>query len=265
MYLKTSISIKAVLIAVLITATACVRNTDAGGSAVKEDKQPSKSKKPSQEVEKEAFKLSFKNATTFLKEYGEEHNSDEVLIHTDMGDIGIRLYRNTPLHRASFLYLCEQDYFDGTWFYRVSEGHVIQAGNTDGRKTQQKRDAIGEYMIPPELDNRNYHKKGAVAAARPYKGNPDKYSDPYEFYISLGRQYNRGQLLRLAKKHEISFTEDQLNFYSQTPGSPHLDGEHTVFGEVISGMEVVEKISKVKVDAGEWPMRDIPITVEVVN
>lgn len=199
----------------------------------------------------------------FLRQYARKHPEDEALIHTSYGDIRIKLYKNTPLHRANFVYLSRQNYFDGTWFYRVSEGHVIQAGNTDAQRTKDKRKTLGDYVVPSEIRPGNYHQRGAVAAARSYYQNPDKNSDPYEFYIVLGQSYSRRELELLAEMHDMQFSEAQLDFYSSHPGAPHLDGEHTVFGEVIEGMDVVQKINKVKVDEGEWPLVNIPIDVEV--
>lgn len=221
--------------------------------------------KKEEEKKETGDKLKQKDVVEFFTKYGEKQNSDLVRVSTDFGDITIRLYENTPLHRANFLYLTEKDYFDNTWFYRVSPGHVIQAGNTDSRSTQQKRVAIGEYKIPAELNNRNLHKRGAVGAVRGYRGNPEKYSDPFEWYISLGRTYSAEELDRLSAKHNVGFNQNQIDFYADNPGSPHLDGEHTVFGEVVEGMDVVEKINQVETDQGEWPMTNIPITVEIVD
>ncbi len=210
-------------------------------------------------------KITSENARAFLKKYARKHPEDEVLISTSFGDIRIRLYKNTPLHRANFLYLTRQGYFDGTWFYRVSEGHVIQAGNTDSQQTINSRNAIGDFLVPSEIVANNYHKSGAVAAARSYSSNPQKNSDPFEFYIVLGNAYSRAELKLLAEKHDLDLSQEQLEFYNNRPGAPHLDGQHTVFGEVISGMDVVEEISRVRVDEGEWPLHNIPIEVQVLE
>ncbi len=207
--------------------------------------------------------LNDETAPSFLKNYGQSLKDRVVVISTSFGEITIRLYNNTPLHRANFRYLVDRNYFDETWFYRVSKGHVIQAGNTDGRETVKKRNVIGEYHVPAEIVQGNYHKYGAVAAARSYKQNPEKKSDPYEFYIVLGKSYTRGELKLLAEKHDFELSNEALDFYENRRGAPHLDGEHTVFGEVVNGMDVVEKISEVEVDAGEWPLRNIPITISL--
>jgi len=268
-FLKISTSIKFLLLSTFFFLVACdsSESNQVNNSRKKKENEVKSFKelKKQEAGQEDKDKLKQKDVVDFFSKYGKEQESDLVKVSTDFGDITIRLYDNTPLHRANFLYLTEKDYFDSTWFYRVSPGHVIQAGNTDGRRTQQKRVAIGEYKIPAEMDNTNYHKRGAVGAVRGYRGNPEKYSDPFEWYISLGRTYAAEELQRLSAKHGVSFTTDQIEFYADNPGSPHLDGEHTVFGEVVEGMDVVEKINQVETDQGEWPMTNIPIKVEVVD
>lgn len=234
------------------------KNTNVASSAAKGSTQV-------EERESAPKVLTEENATSFLQKYGTNHSENVVTLNTPKGDIKIRLYKDTPLHRANFIYLTNKGYFDDTWFYRVSKDHVIQAGNTDGMETIKKRKKIGEYKIPAEMGLGHFHKYGAVAMARSYYQNPEKLSDPYEFYIILGKSYTRRELELLAEKHEMTFSEAQLDFYSNTKGSPHLDGEHTVFGEVIEGMDVVEAINNVEVDDGEWPLINLPIKAEIVQ
>lgn len=181
-----------------------------------------------------------------------------------MGDIVIRLFEDTPLHRANFLYLTKKGYWDNTWFYRVSKGHVIQAGNTDEQATVDKRIAIGDYTLPAEIGE-HYHFTGAVAMVRSYHNNPQKRSDPYEFYITLGKKYSAAELQAMEQQQSIETNAQQRKLYTTRGGAPHLDNDHTVFGEVVEGMEVVRAISKVKVDSGEWPLDNIPIQVKAIS
>lgn len=166
----------------------------------------------------------------FLMEYGRKTEANKVRIKTRFGNIDVELFRDTPLHRANFLHLVKQDYFDGTFFHRVSEGFVIQGGNSDNPDTNKKRHRIGDFLIPSEFDAGHRHVRGALAAAKYAEQNVSKASSPYEFYI-----------------------------VQDPDGAHHLNNDHTVFGRVISGMDVVDEINKVKTDQSEWPLTNIHI------
>ena len=172
----------------------------------------------------------------FLMEYGRNHDENRVRIKTRFGNIDVELFRDTPLHRANFLYMVNQDYYDGTFFHRVSDGFVIQGGNSDNPDTNQKRHRIGDFLIPSEFDAGHRHVRGALAAAKYSEQNISKASSPYEFYI-----------------------------VQDPDGSPHLDNDHTVFGRVVSGMDVVDEINKVPTDQSEWPLTNIHIEMEVID
>jgi peptidyl-prolyl cis-trans isomerase A (cyclophilin A) len=221
---------------------------------------------PSQDS-KRPLPFTLKNDTIakqFLKAYGEKHSDSLVRIETDFGLITLKLYSGTPFHKANFLFLVnEYNYFDGTWFHRVSPNHVVQGGNNDEPSLQRLRAQIGSYKIPAEFSNRYFHKYGAVAMARSYKGNPAKLSDPFEFYISLGPRYSASQLSAMEEQYSLKLTAHQKQVYQELGGSPHLDKEHTVFGEVIEGMSVVEAIAMVKTDRGEWPLTNIPLKISL--
>ncbi len=184
----------------------------------------------------EPFKLTNKNLREFMIAYGKENPETLVKIKTSYGDIHIKLYKETPIHRANFIYLVKQKYFDETFFYRVAKGFVIQGGNSDRQETANKRFQIGEYTIPQEPVKGLKHVRGAVALSKQWVDNPSNRSTPYEFFIVI------------AKK-----------------GAAHLDGEHTIFGKVVKGMNIADKISNVPVDGSEWPKENIFITAEVIE
>jgi peptidyl-prolyl cis-trans isomerase B (cyclophilin B) len=260
---------RAALVGLFCVAGACQQNT------ISEKKEtstaPATEKTTDQTIKEKVKKPDYPDPLTdstvvfFYQNYADSAKQQYLKIKTSFGNIVIKLYTNTPLHRANMLYLTKQGYFNGTWFHRVSKSHVIQAGNNDEEKTVEKRRVLGDFTIPAEALTENFHKRGAVAAARSYRNNPEKRSDPYEFYIVLGTKYTAKQLEALAEKNNLTFSQRQKELYASQGGAPHLDGEHTVFGKVVEGMEVVEAISQVKVDSGEWPLKNIPIKVETIK
>ncbi|AXT50654.1 peptidylprolyl isomerase [Aquimarina sp. BL5] len=187
-------------------------------------------------LEDEPFKLTNKNMKSFLLQYGKENPETLVRINTKFGDIHIQLYKESPLHRANFIYLVKQKYFDETFFYRVAKGFVIQGGNSDRNQMAHKRHDIGDYTVPHEPITGLKHNRGAVALSKQWVNNPSNRSTPYEFFIVIAKQ-----------------------------GAHHLDGEHTIFGKVVKGMNVADKISNVPVDGSEWPKENIFIKAEVIR
>ena len=197
----------------------------------------SKKKKVKKEVITKAWdSLNRHNTEAFLTEYGNQNPENKVIIKTDFGDIKIRLYDDTPVHRANFIFLTKINYFNTTVFYRIAKNFVLQGGNSDEMYTMKQRKKYGNYLMKPEFRKNRKHKYGALAAARQWKKNPDKLSSPFEFYIVQKRN-----------------------------GAHHLDGEHTVFGEVISGFSVMDKMSKVKVGVDEWPVDDVKMKVAILD
>lgn len=178
------------------------------------------------------------NVVSFLTEYGKKNPETKVLITSSFGDIEIELYKDTPLHRANFIYLVKQHYFDDTFFHRVVPNFIIQAGNSDLVSTQKKRAVLGkEYLLPAEIIPGRFHEYGTVSGAKEYRENPDNKTAPFEFFIFLGPKTS----------------------------TTHLNGKYTIFGKVTKGMDVVEEISKVKADDGDWPLSNIYISVKVIE
>lgn len=209
--------------------------------------------------------LDDKDAVTFLSDYGRSVKASEVTISTSYGTIAVRLYDDTPLHRANFLYLIERKYYTKTSIVRVVPDFVIQGGNSEEREDQRKRNLIGDYTLPAEFRDHYIHKRGALAMSRSYTENPQKRSSAYDFYISLGKPLSQTTLYTTSLENQRTYTEAQKQVYMQTGGTPHLDNEHTVFGEVIRGMEVVERISRVDRDASDWPREHIEVRMEIVK
>ncbi|RDK87125.1 peptidylprolyl isomerase [Marinirhabdus gelatinilytica] len=177
------------------------------------------------------------NVVGFFTQYGKENPETKVKLSTRLGDIYISLYQDTPLHRANFIFLVKNGYFSDTFFHRVVPNFIIQGGNSDLASTNKKRAAIGPtYLLPAEINGRD-HFYGSVSGAKEYRENPDKKSAPFEFFIFLG----------------------------PLTSTSHLNGNYTVFGKVTKGMEVVEEISKLESDDGEWPLQNVYITAQVVD
>ena len=178
------------------------------------------------------------NVVSFLTEYGQKNPETNVLITSSFGDIEIELYKDTPLHRANFIYLVKNKYFDETFFHRVVPNFIIQAGNSDLVSTQKKRADLGkDYLLPAEIIPGRIHEYGTVSGAKEYRENPDNRTAPYEFFIFLGPKTS----------------------------TTHLNGRYTIFGKVTKGMDVVEEISKVKADDGDWPLNNIYISAKVIE
>jgi cyclophilin family peptidyl-prolyl cis-trans isomerase len=186
-----------------------------------------------------------------------------VEIETSLGKIQIKLYNNTPLHRDNFLKLVKEDYYNGTLFHRVINNFMIQAGDPDS-KTAKPGQMLGQggpgYTIPAEFTKENYHKRGALAAARlGDQMNPKKESSGSQFYIVHGRTFSDAELNHIESSSGIAYTPEQREIYKTVGGTPHLDGGYTVFGEVISGLDVIDNIAKVKTQPGDRPVEDVVI------
>jgi len=175
------------------------------------------------------------NVIPFLKAYGKLNKESIILFKTRLGDIKIKLYKETPLHRASFVFLTKTGYFNTTSFHRIVPDFIVQGGNSDHPMTRKLRIKYN-YRIPAEIKPYRKHKYGALAAARQWENNPKKLSSPFEFYMIQDKR-----------------------------GSHHLDGEHTIFGEIIEGFTTMEKIAKLETDKKEWPLKEVFIEALVLK
>jgi len=202
--------------------------------------------------------------------FSQEAKNKKVLIKTEYGDMVIELYDDTPLHRDNFLKLTREGYFDNQLFHRVIGDFMIQGGDPNSINAY-KGEMLGlggpGYTIPAEILPNHYHKKGAIAAAR--KGdpvNPKKESSGSQFYIVQGRVFNKAQLdAYVQMKKHLPFTEEQTKDYTTIGGTPHLDNEYSVFGEIVEGFNVLDSIATVPVDAYNRPIKDIKYTIEVIE
>ena len=187
----------------------------------------------------------------------------KVIFKTSMGDITIALYDNTPLHKENFLKLVKENYYDGVLFHRIIQGFMIQTGDPDSKGAPAGK-MLGnggpDYTIPAEFRAENYHKRGAVAAARQGdQVNPTKASSGSQFYIVDGKPFTKDQLNQITMAYGTSFTDEQTEIYTTVGGAPFLDMQYTVFGEVVEGMDVVDKIAAQKKDRFDRPFNDIKI------
>jgi len=205
-----------------------------------------------------------RNLEERLVAFGLENPETIVLIKTDKGDIKVRLFEDTPLHRASFILMAKNGCFDNTVFTRVSKQFMAQAGGTYDEKLVEKRNNIGRYTIPAEIKSHHYHKQGTLAAARSYIDNPDKRSNPFAFYFVEGAIYNDVTLDKYEELNSYKYPKAHRDYYLKHPGAAHIDGEHTVFGEIIEGMEIIPILTNVKTDSRDWPVTDIFITEVLV-
>lgn len=190
-----------------------------------------------------------------------------VRISTPYGDMLIELYDGTPQHRDNFLKLAEEGFYDSLLFHRVMQGFMIQGGDPDSRHArpgQQLGMGGPGYTIPAEFRPEYLHFKGAVAAARQGdQVNPEKASSGSQFYIVQGRPFTDAELDQIEQRNGIHYTQEQRQKYKTEGGAPFLDGQYTVFGQVVEGLEVVDQIAAQTTDAAARPLKDIPMTVKV--
>ena len=241
----------------------------------------------------------------------------KVKIETTLGDITVRLYDETPIHRDNFVKLVKEGYYDGTLFHRVIKDFMIQGGDPDSKGAPAgKMLGVGgpDYTLEAEIKDNLYHKRGALAAARQGdEVNPERRSSGSQFYIVWGQVYKENQLNQLgkqirmqkvqdafndlvkARRDEImqmrrernraglqelqdqliaeaenkvgkqGLTDEQMKLYSTVGGTPHLDGQYTVFGEVEEGLDVVEQIQNTVTGRADRPTNDIDMRMTIID
>ncbi len=184
------------------------------------------------------------------------------VIHTDYGDMTGILYNETPQHRDNFVKLAKSGFYDGTLFHRVISGFMIQGGdpNSKNAKPGQQLGSGGPgYTVPAEFNKNFIHKKGALAAARlGDQGNPTKASSGSQFYIVQGKKVPASQL-------GATYTPEQKKIYETLGGVPFLDTQYTVYGEITEGLDVIDKIAAVQKDGSDRPVKDVSMTIKIVE
>lgn len=238
------------------------------------------------------------------------NENTSVLVKTSMGDIKIKLYDGTPIHRDNFIHLVRTGFYDGISFHRVIKSFMIQTGDpeTKAKLPSNFPDSLKNYTIPAEFNDMYFHKKGALAAARQGDDvNPQKRSSGTQFYIVQGVKYSDDELTQADQKinsgmkqshfnnflketsdsvkksgktiseaeiqqiasikmfkflsnyKDVKMSDDRRNIYKTTGGTPRLDGNYTVFGEVTEGLDIVDKIADVPTDNTDKPVNDVKI------
>ena len=214
--------------------------------------------------EKKEDLITDENVTEKLLKYGKENPETILEIYTTKGKLKIRLFNDTPLHRANFVMMAKKGFYEGSVFTRVVKNFMAQGGGTYNDEQVVVKQQIGNYTIPNEISKKRFHKKGAVGAARSYLANPDKRSDPFAFYLVEGTTYTESALDHYEYENKYKYSSTQRDYYKTNTGAAHIDGEHTVFGEIIEGFNVVPKLTNVKTDSRDWPNDDILIEKVVV-
>ena len=185
------------------------------------------------------------------------------IIETPMGNMKVLLYDETPLHRDNFVKLANEGFYDDLLFHRVMQGFMIQGGDPESRNAAPNQ-MLGNggpgYTLPAEIGAP--HLRGALAAARLSDAmNPQKESSGSQFYVVQGRPVDPAMLDQFEQMGGFKYNETQRQLYQDIGGRPDLDGKYTVFGEVVEGLEVIDKIAAVQTNAQNRPVEDVPMKV----
>ena len=193
-------------------------------------------------------------------------------IATNYGTIVVKLYDSTPQHRDNFIKLVKEGFYDSLLFHRVIDGFMIQGGDPESRNAPDSAqlgggEAPGD-RIPAEVNKNYFHKKGALAAAR--DDNPEKASSNCQFYIVQGKPFNDTALNMMEcqvrnENQGFSFTTQQRKIYNTIGGAPFLDQNYTVFGEVVKGLDIIDKIAAAPRDANDRPLQNVRMHIRMLN
>ncbi|KQR71910.1 peptidylprolyl isomerase [Pedobacter sp. Leaf176] len=207
---------------------------------------------------------------SMLSAFAVKPKNQYVLIKTSFGECIVKLYNETPLHRDNFLKLSKEGYYNGTLFHRVIKDFMIQGGDPDS-KNAKPDSLLGEggpkYTVPAEFRDSLFHKKGVLAAAR--EGdvvNPLKASSGSQFYLVQGKVFTDEQLNSLEEKRlKFKIPEWQRQVYKTIGGTPHLDRNYTVYGEIVVGLDIVDKIAAVLTDKNNRPKQDVKMDITILK
>lgn len=198
-------------------------------------------------------------------------NSDKtrkVEIQTSYGNMTVELFNSTPLHRDNFVKLVKEGYYDDLLFHRIINNFMIQGGDPESKNApMDKRLGNGGpgYRLPAEIGEKHF--KGRLAAARTGDSvNPNRESSGSQFYIVDGNPSNDGTLDQLAQTNKVTYTQEDRDIYKSVGGTPFLDGQYTVFGQVTEGLEVVDIIAQVQTQKpGDRPLEDVKMKIVLLN
>jgi len=193
-----------------------------------------------------------------------------VSINTNKGEILIKLYNDTPLHKANFIKIVNEGSLTGTLFHRVIRGFMIQGGDPESKNAvaggSYGSGGLG-YTVPAEINPKYIHKKGALSAARtPDSVNPEKNSSSCQFFLVQGKPQTDMELNSRENSSNKKYTPEQREIYKAIGGTPFLDHDYTCFGEVVKGLEIIDIICNLDTDGRDRPLEDVKmVEVKVLN
>ncbi len=203
----------------------------------------------------------------FYTTYAQKPSNKYVRITTSYGECVVKLYNETPLHRDNFIKLAKKGFYNQTLFHRVIRNFMIQGGDPDSKnasKGQKLGDGEVGYTIPAEFNEQIFHKKGVLAAAR--DDHPQKASSGCQFYLVQGKIFTDKQLDSLENKRlKFKIPAAHRELYKTIGGTPHLDRNYTVYGEVMEGLALIDRIAEVDTDENDRPVVDVKMTVSMLK